>query len=401
MWYLSLTSAPNGSIQTDVSGWYTNGVTVSVTAIASNDYAFSQWSGTGTPPDITNGTPTLVMDRVRTLQANFSSLTPGHKVWSGTGNWATPSNWTPPGIPGQQDTVTVASGTATLSDSTTLGSLRITNAAILILTNASLTCLGDLTLTNTAKLYVYGGVANGSSTNCNTWVDVRGDLTLSPNTWVYPISHPTSGGSPFFRMRDLYVPSSSGFNADGRGFAHQVGASVPGRGPGAGGAGGYRSGGGGYGGAGGCPAGVTGGFTYGSSNAPIDPGSSAGNHSFGDLGGDGGGLIHITASRNITLNGSLTANGLNGAGGAGGGSGGGIFISCGRLSGGGPISANGGAGVNSDAGAGGGGRIAIWAWTYLNYSGTVSKIKGTQWYGSDGSLVWKTVGIPGTILMVN
>jgi hypothetical protein len=401
VWYLSVTSGPNGYLTANPGGWYTNAETVPVSAVASSGYYFVQWTGVGAPADAANSAPTLLMDRVRTLQANFATLTATGKTWTGTGNWASPTNWTPAGMPGGQDAVTIASGTATLSDSIMIGALRITNSATLIQTNATLTCIGSLILTNTAKFYVCGGPASGDSTNCGTWVNVGGDMTVNSNTWVYPTSHSTNGGSPFFRMRYLTIQAGGGFDANGRGYIHRVGAAVPGRGPGAGAAGGYRSGGGGYGGMGGRPSGITsGGLAYGSSNAPIDPGSSAGNHEFGDLGGDGGGLIHITATRDITLNGTLKANGTDGVGGSGGGSGGGIYLYCRELIGGGPIGANGGAGVNSDAGAGGGGRIAIGCLTHAAYSGIVTKIKGAQWYGADGTLVWRSLSRPGTVIAV-
>jgi hypothetical protein len=400
VWCLSLSTGPNGYLAANPSGWYTNGVAVPVTAVASSGYYFVQWTGVGAPANATDASVSLLMDRVRTLQANFATLTPGSKTWNGTGNWTTPANWSPPGMPGREDAVTVSSGTATLSDSVRIGALRLINSAALIQTNASLVCSGNLTLTNTAKFYVRGGLAGGIPTNCGTWVTVEGDMTVSPNTWVYPTSHPTNGGSPFFRVGHLTILSGGGFDANGRGFLHRTGASVKGRGPGGGGAGGYRSGGGGYGGRGGCPSGVTGGGTYGSSNAPVHPGSAAGNHEFGDAGGDGGGLIHITAGGNVMLSGVLRANGTDGVGGSGGGSGGGIYLYCYRLRGAGSISANGGKGVNSDAGAGGGGRIAIWCLDHDAYSGAVTKIKGAQWYGEDGTLVWQSIAKSGTLFSV-
>lgn len=68
---------------------------------------------------------------------------------------------------------------------------------------------------------------------------------------------------------------------------------------------------------------------------------SAGCASFGDatkLGGAGGGVIVLTASNLITVNGTLTAAGRSGTGsGAGGGSGGSIWISANSISGAGTV----------------------------------------------------------------
>jgi len=83
----------------------------------------------------------------------------------------------------------------------------------------------------------------------------------------------------------------------------------------------------------------------------------------------------------LHLDGTLSANGLTGgnaAGGgsggnaAGGGSGGSIWISANTLVGGGSISALGGTTSPVNGAAGGGGRIAIWAWERNGYAGTVT-----------------------------
>jgi len=145
-------------------------------------------------------------------------------------------------------------------------------------------------------------------------------------------------------------------SADYKGYAGSD-ADAAGYGPGGGAGGGDRGGGGGHGGQGGYGSGRAGGIENDSTNAPALPGSGGGRY-----GGAGGGLVTIQASGgNVTINGTVTANGASGPNEGGGGSGGGINIICGTFGGSstGLLSAVGGPAGNSNGGGGGGGRIAV------------------------------------------
>ena len=99
---------------------------------------------------------------------------------------------------------------------------------------------------------------------------------------------------------------------------------------------------------------------YGDFTNPNELGSGGGGStSSGWHGGNGGGLVRITAG-SIQLDGEIRADGGNSN--YGGGSGGGIYINMGSLSGAaGKITANGGTGSSYYGGAGGGGgRIAVY-----------------------------------------
>lgn len=242
------------------------------------------------------------------------------------------------------------------------GNVSINNSMLSIGGNANtaataLVIGGNLTLANAAQLFVFSGTTNNSR-DYGALVDIGGSLTMSPtNTWIYPFAHPYNGGAPFFKARTLAVASNTGFNADYRGwFTH--------RGPGVGGGGGSNTGGGGgYGGRGGHGSGSNGGVANGSTNIPIRPGSGGGG-TWDNLGGNGGGAIRLEISDGVSINGTLTANGLNGGTYNGGGSGGSIFILCGGSFVGGTsavLRANGsnGGGGYQNLGGGGGGRIAI------------------------------------------
>ena len=99
------------------------------------------------------------------------------------------------------------------------------------------------------------------------------------------------------------------------------------------------------------------GDVYGSLTDPIDLGSGGGADGYTD-GGDGGGLIFITAT-DMMINGVVRSNGGESAGGsAGDGSGGTVNIVTSTLAGSGAIEADGG-GQGTGVG-GGGGRIAVY-----------------------------------------
>ena len=226
-----------------------------------------------------------------------------------------------------------------------------------IASHSTLTCGGNLVLTNGGVLAVYSGVTNGAPGDYGALVSVTGEVHTSEGSWIVPSCHSTNGGGVLFRMQDLVVDDGSGINANGRGYAAETG---PGAGSvdnsfnGAGGAG--------YGGKGGRAKDATGlaGDTYGSTNAPLAAGSGGGWALH--YGGRGGGLVRIEAARTVTLHGSLTADGASGIAAGGGGSGGAILVSCSNLvaGAGAELAAGGGDGEPLLSGAGGGGRVAVW-----------------------------------------
>jgi hypothetical protein len=140
----------------------------------------------------------------------------------------------------------------------------------------------------------------------------------------------------------------------------------PGEGPGAGqhglnqgegGGGGAHDGNGGDGG----NHSSSGGSSYSDDpNGPTFFGSGGGD-STGAIGGAGGGALKLIVSSNITLDGTIEANGTNGetaaagVGGGGGGGGGSIWLEASDVTGNGSITANGGDGGGSGGGGSGGG----------------------------------------------
>jgi hypothetical protein len=102
------------------------------------------------------------------------------------------------------------------------------------------------------------------------------------------------------------------------------------------------------------------------------------------FGGSGGGVIRLTVTGTLQMDGIISASAGNGSGtGGGGGSGGSIWLTVGTLSGSGSITANGGSGADSVGGGGGGGRIYI-PCSNNSFTGTISACGGggANWGGA-------------------
>lgn len=253
---------------------------------------------------------------------------------------------------------------------------------------------GNLLLNNGASLTLYSAPTGAMAAVTGALLNVNGLMSVASNSWLYLQSHPTNGGSPFLILGHVITSPGGGLNANAMGFSGR--ANGNGLGPGGGGA----NQGGSYGGVSGF-----GGTTYGSSNAPADPGSGGYGYSYGS-GGNGGGLIRMQVAASVVNGGSFTANGSGGGGnGTSGGSGGGIYVQCRSLGGAGVFSAGGGSGYSSGgttASGGGGGRIAIWR-VYDAFTGTASATGGasavTDHRGADGTIVWGQLPVPGALIM--
>ncbi len=224
-----------------------------------------------------------------------------------------------------------------------------------------LDCGGNLVLTNGGKLHVYSGMTNDASPDYGALVSVTNDIRVASNSWIFAYSHGTNGGAAWFRMHDLTIAPNGGMNAHARGYQVATG---PGKG-----VSGTSGTGAGHGGKGGrSQHSGAGGVSYGSVYAPVQPGSGGGYASGCSIygAGYGGGCVRIHAAGQVTVDGTINANGANaGHQYNGGGSGGSVHIVCAGAFDGttGEIQANGGSATGSgqQGGGGGGGRIAIWS----------------------------------------
>jgi hypothetical protein len=307
------------------------------------------------------------------------------------------------------------------------GDLRVagTNGMLILGTNSLCTC-ASLTLTTNGQMWVYGAPTNGTPGAYGALVSVGGLLSVGGNTWIYPYTDRTNGGAPLFRSGRLFIEAGGGFNADAAGLQDATG---PGRGTNA--PAGW-AGGAGYGGQGGNGSSTVGGPAYGSSNAPILPGSGGGNYNyianpeFRYRGGCGGGVIRIEVDNEAVINGTLRAYGESCRYAAGSGAGGSIFVAAGGhvdTSSDSTIAAHGAAveAGSPSSGGGGGGRVAIWYRVPDNerqriFNGNMARVVVTSAYarvlsaptalggtgyqnGTNGTVVYLTVTPnPGTII---
>lgn len=274
-------------------------------------------------------------------------------------------------------------------------------------TGVIMTCSDDLTLTNSARLFVSGGLSFPSGeAGYGALVNVGKDVLLGNNSWIVPVSHPTNGAAVLLCMRNLKVSQSGGIDADYGGY---VGYKPQPLGPGRSS---HATSGAGYGGVGGVGVGAplgSGGPAYGSSNAPVQSGSGGmppKNNTW--YGGWGGGSVQIRATETVDVQGTFTANGGTGTSGdSGAASGGAIYIQCATFIGhsNGVLRANGGAGSVTKGAGGGGGRIAVWRVQDRSTSDIASTVDGggavaSAQYGENGTIVWGWLPPPGTVLSI-
>jgi hypothetical protein len=437
VYQLVTTAAANGSMQVDRSAWYTNGTTVTMTAVPDSGYYFVRWSGDCPVGSDENNPLTVTMNQRRTLMAQFASSAGQTKVWSGTGNWYSNSvNWSPVGAPGTGDAVVVSSGTVTLTDPAVMASLTVSNTGVvqargvlsrydlvvagsvnlagasarLSVTNANLLVGGNLMVTNGAALLLASGPTNSTTPVYGGLLSVGGIIGVATTATIYVSSDPTNGGS-FKMVTGALLLNGGKINANATGWQGGTASHTEGYGPGHGHPSTY-GGGAGYGGDGGNNlSGGAKGFAYGVSNAPALPGSGGAYYSAPvTTGGCGGGLVWVETLGRVTLGGTITANGADGQPHAGAGSGGGIYIQCGYLSGdtSGWLIANGGGlpGANPGGGNGGGGRIAVKCgvllWGSTNQVSVMGGTNGmqTHMYGQTGTIYWEITPPRGTMFMV-
>jgi len=215
----------------------------------------------------------------------------------------------------------------------------------------------DLTMRNGSSMYI------ATSTSF-------GNLVIASNAWVF-----ATNTSPSISAGNVTVQAGGFLVADGFGS-----------GPGLGSGGGhilpqapfYSGSGGGHGGYGanGYTNSVVGGAAYDSPSSPSTLGSGGGTEAPFSFGGAGGGIIRMTLTGVLQVDGTLSANGGPGTGiGGGGGSGGAINVSCTGLIGAGTIAANGGNGAANIGGGGGGGMIYLSFNTNI-FSGNIACVGG-------------------------
>jgi len=207
------------------------------------------------------------------------------------------------------------------------------------------------TPTQALPYYPQGAWPDVVITQTTTWVSSSvqlNSLVITNGATLYV------SGTTMITANHVTIAYSLSLSTDGLGFGL-------GDGPGAGGSSGYRTGGGGHGGYGGqgTNSDAFGGASYGSVYQPVSLGSGAGSL---PLGGVGGGAIRLVVSNTLTLQGSISVNGISATHTECDGAGGSIWIQVGVITGAGAIRANGGNGGingNRQGGSAGGAHRAV------------------------------------------
>ncbi|MGI9134241.1 MAG: hypothetical protein ACR2I0_09925, partial [Rhodoferax sp.] len=102
-----------------------------------------------------------------------TSYTWGAGSGNGSGNWDVAANWSPNGVPGSADDVTLNGGTVTLTAATTVNSL---------------TCVAGSNINNGGYLLTVGvGSASSTSTTCAAVISGAGGLTLNLSSTSYAL----------------------------------------------------------------------------------------------------------------------------------------------------------------------------------------------------------------------
>lgn len=206
-----------------------------------------------------------------------------------------------------------------------------------------------LQLTQVANLVIQGGAVAQF-----TGGPVENLLVRSNSSIVPGVSD--SGIMTLVVQRDATIEKGASVLGDGKGYPQNQGVGLGALSQSAGSGAGH----GGYGGSGiSGTSTAAGGNQYGSLTTPTTPGSGGRGLSFSP-GGAGGGVLRMTVSGNLRLDGAISMNGTAGTNLGGGGSGGSVWVTVGGFSGLGVVSADGGSGGSSAGGGGAGGRIAVY-----------------------------------------
>ena len=161
---------------------------------------------------------TVTRDKARTLKAVFAADGDGvEKTYVGDkgGDWNTPANWDPVGVPGPDDAVKFYSGTVVGSD---IVARSVTmNGGSLTLTGGGHVIVGDFTATGAAKLYVTAAESDQpigvGLFNDATPFYVGGTMTVSGTAVVYPENDVKSGAAVFFNVGTFLLGEEASFNA--------------------------------------------------------------------------------------------------------------------------------------------------------------------------------------------
>ena len=391
---VAVEATAGGAVTTNAIGdatsvWQADGATVSLTAVPAAGYAFVGWAGDAPVAGRFDATLEFTADRGRTIKALFVPATAGERVWSGEGDaksWTDPANWSPVGIPGVMESITLPAGAAVESVGGTpveVGSLTIAEGASLTvcgstfsthvqlpdeateadyypsvlkvngsltvagalsvgrqysMSEPTLTVAGDVTVCTNGTLAIFAGYKDLSWQTKDGWwqgggtVTVGGKVSVKSGGWILPWCNGLKGAPVVFRTGSVFIEANGGIDAVSKGWDYSFMGetqSIVQYGPAVQSGNNYTGAShAGLGGVSSAHAGLNE-TIYGDPLAPYMPGCTARITQFP---ADGGGAIRLFASGVISCAGQINADGgATYCTDSGAGSGGGVWISCTRL----------------------------------------------------------------------
>ena len=126
------------------------------------------------------------------------TVTLGTPTWSGTGNWSSSGNWSTNSVPSAGADVIISSGTVTISDDRSVGSITINNGATVnIATNQSLDVSGAINNSGTLSVAHQGALVQGTGstiTGNGTYRLIRSTGNSNDTIYNY-MSSPVEGAT--------------------------------------------------------------------------------------------------------------------------------------------------------------------------------------------------------------
>ena len=126
------------------------------------------------------------------------TVTLGTPTWSGTGNWSSSGNWSTNSVPSAGADVIISSGTVTISDDRSVGSITINNGATVnIATNQSLDVSGAISNSGTLSVAHQGALVQGTGstiTGNGTYQLIRSTGNSNDTIYNY-MSSPVEGAT--------------------------------------------------------------------------------------------------------------------------------------------------------------------------------------------------------------
>ena len=299
------------------------------------------------------------------------------RTWVGgaSGDFAEPANWSGGEVPGEGDSVVIDAVTKV----TVSAPVRVREIVLGGSEAAELVANAEVEVAESML------VCGGATATLNAPVSVGGAFLMEPGATVTHDAATTLASTKRITLTvggDMVVPEGAAIDATGKGGSDS---SSPG----------YPTGSCGAGHGSATVFGTSTGDSYGSVFCPTNIGSNARSNTAPPVRA-GGGVVKLTVEGVLALDGRIAADGYMPSGDYSGPSGGSIWISAGRMTGKGSVTANGGPiGIADRPGAGG--RIAL----YLTSPGaTFEEFEGmvTAWASYLRSNVLQVpLGTPGTI----